>query len=504
MSTLSQTTAWRALQSHALAMRETTLAKLLAEDPGRADRCVAQGAGVVLDWSLQKASSETIALLGRLATQQDWTGWRARMFAGEKINVTEDRAVWHVALRRGVLAPAEVRDALEAARNIAVSLRRGLRKGSTGKAIAHVVNIGIGGSDLGPRMALDALDEYRDSALRFDCVANIDPSDLERVLARCDPERTLFVVASKTFTTQETLSNATAARGWLRAKLPAEADPGRHFIAVSSNVAAAHAFGIPPDSILPTWDWVGGRYSIWSCVGLPLMLAIGPEQFDAFLAGAAEADTHFLSAPFEENLPALMALLGIWHINFHGAQTHAVLPYAQALAQFPAYLQQLEMESNGKSVDRSGNALDYATAPVLWGAAGTVGQHSFHQLLHQGTLAVPVDFIVVQEGRYDPARHAILAANARAQADALALGRRDASLEPYRRYPGDRSSTTLTIERLDPRSLGRLIALYEHKVFVQGVVWDIDSFDQWGVEYGKQLASSMLAQPPSKTPSGHP
>ncbi len=504
MSTLTQTTAWRALQSHALAMRETTLAQLLGEDPGRAEQCVVSGAGITLDWSRQKAGSETVGLLGRLAAQQDWTVWRDRMFAGEAINVTENRAAWHVALRRGTLAPAEVRDAMDAARRIAVSLRRGLRAGGSGKAIAHVVNIGIGGSDLGPRMALDALDECRDSALRFDCVANIDPSELERVLARCDPERTLFVVTSKTFTTQETLSNATAARAWLRAKLPPDADAGRHFIAVTSNVAAARDFGVGADSILPMWDWVGGRYSIWSCVGIPLMLAIGPDQFDAFLAGAAEVDAHFLSAPFEQNLPALMALLDIWHINFHGAQTHAVLPYAQALAQFPAYLQQLEMESNGKSVDRSGNPLDYATAPVIWGAAGTVGQHSFHQLLHQGTLAVPVDFIVVREGHYDPARHAILAANAQAQADALALGRQDPSLEPYRRYPGDRSSSTIAIQRLDPRSLGRLIALYEHKVFVQGVIWDIDSFDQWGVEYGKQLATSQLAQLPQDGSLEHP
>ncbi len=500
MSTLTQTTAWRALQVHALAMRETTLARMLSDEPGRVTHCVAHGAGLTLDWSRQKATGETIALLGRLAAQQDWTGWRARLFTGEKVNVTEDRAALHVALRRGAQAPAEVREALAAARGIAVELRSGRWRGATGKTIAHVVNIGIGGSDLGPRMALDALEEFRDAALRFDCVANIDPADLGRVLARCDAERTVFVVASKTFTTQETLVNATAAKGWLRAKLPPDTDPGRHFIAITANVAAARAFGVPEASTLPIWDWVGGRYSIWSCVGLPLMLAIGPEQFDDFLAGAAEADAHFVSAPFEENIPALMALLGVWHINFHGAQTHAVLPYAQPLAQFPAYLQQLEMESNGKSVDRAGGALDYATAPVIWGAAGTVGQHSFHQLLHQGTLAVPADFIIVKEGRYDSARHANLAANAQAQAEALALGRQDASLEPYRRYPGDRSSSTLSVERLDPRTLGRLIALYEHKVFVQGVVWDINSFDQWGVEYGKQLAASrILARPQDNT-----
>ena len=304
----------------------------------------------------------------------------------------------------------------------------------------------------------------------------------------------MFVVASKTFTTQETLSNATAARAWLLSGLPAGSDPGAHFIASTANVEAARSFGVTPANILPTWDWVGGRYSIWSSVGITLMLAIGSGRFDEFLAGAAEADAHFLSAPLEENIPALMGLLGLWNINFRGARTHAVLPYAQPLALFPAYLQQLEMESNGKSVSRSGEPLDYATAPVVWGAAGTVGQHSFYQLLHQGTACVPADFIVVREGSYDPARHAILKANALAQANALALGRNDPGLEPFRRYPGDRPSSVISVDRIDPRNLGRLVAFYEHKVFMQGVLWDIDSFDQWGVEYGKQLASQMLAQ----------
>ncbi|MBS0337495.1 MAG: glucose-6-phosphate isomerase [Proteobacteria bacterium] len=494
MSTLTQTTAWRALQAHANAMRSTSLGRLLADDPGRSERCITHGAGVELDWSRQKVTAETLVLLARLAEQQNWSVWRDRLFAGEPVNTTENRPAWHVALRRGAAAPAEVRESLEAAGRIATRLRRGQWMGATGKSIARVVHIGIGGSDLGPRMVLDALDEFRDTALAFDCVANIDPADLGRVLARCDAERTLFVLASKSFTTQETLVNGAAARDWLRANLPAGTDTGRHFIAATANVAAAAEFGVPAESILPTWDWVGGRYSIWSCVGITLMIAIGPERFGEFLAGAADADAHFASAPLEENIPALMALFGIWHINFHGAQTHAVMPYALPLAQFPAYLQQLEMESNGKSVNRSGEALDYATAPVLWGAAGTVGQHSFHQLLHQGTVVVPADFILVREGRYNKERHLMLAANAIAQAEALALGRADAALEPYRRYPGDRSSSIIRLDRLDPRNLGRLIALYEHKVFVQGVVWDIDSFDQWGVEYGKQLASHMLAR----------
>ena len=490
MTSLTQTTAWRALQSHAAQMSTVRLAQLMGE-PAREVRCTAQGAGVTFDWSRQKANHETLALLARLAQQQDWTGWRARLFAGEPINVTEDRAAWHVALRRAGHAPEEVRNCLGAARTIAEALRGGHWKGATGKKIGHIVHIGIGGSDLGPRMALDALDEVRDAPLRFDFVANIDPADLGRVLARCDPERTLFVVASKTFTTQETLSNATAARAWLLAGLPSGAAPEAHFIASTANVEAAAAFGILPANVLPTWDWVGGRYSIWSSVGITLMLAIGPARFDEFLAGAADMDSHFLSAPLEKNIPALMALLGLWNINFQGARTHAVLPYAHALAQFPAYLQQLEMESNGKSVSRTGEPLDYDTAPVVWGSAGTVGQHSFYQLLHQGTTAIPADFIVVQAGHYDPGRHSILNANAYAQAKALALGRHGAALEPWRLYPGERPSSVIGLERLDPRNLGRLIALYEHKVFVQGVLWDIDSFDQWGVEYGKQLAAEM-------------
>jgi len=495
VTSLRQTTAWRALQSHSDAMRETTLARLL-DEPGRKRHCTVAGAGVEFDWSRQKAGTETLLLLSRLATQQDWAGWRAKMFAGEHINATEDRPALHVALRRGGEAPAEVRDTLAAMRSIADEVRAGRRKGATGKTIAHVVHIGIGGSDLGPRMALDALDEFRDAPLRFDCVANIDPADLGRVLARCDAERTLFVVASKTFTTQETLTNAAEARTWLLSKLPPGSLPAQHFIASTANVEAATKFGLASAQILPIWDWVGGRYSIWSSVGITLMLAIGPARFDEFLAGAAEADEHFLSAPLEKNIPALMALFGVWNINFNGARTHAVLPYAQPLAQFPAYLQQLEMESNGKSVNRAGEALDYATAPVVWGSAGTIGQHSFYQLLHQGTASVPADFIVVRQTKYDPARHAILNANAAAQAEALALGRHDAALEPYRRYPGDRPSSMITLDRLDPRNLGRLIAFYEHKVFVQGIVWDINSFDQWGVEYGKQLASQMLAKAP--------
>jgi glucose-6-phosphate isomerase len=494
MSPLTQTSAWRALQAHADMLEDATLRGLFSADPARSQRMRVPGPGLELDFSRHKVTGETLQLLGRLAAQQDWAGWRDRMYAGERINTTEDRAALHVALRRGADAPVEVREALESMRRISELLRSGQRRGATGKSIAHVVHIGVGGSDLGPRLAVNALERFRDTALGFDFVANIDPTEMDRVLARSDPERTLFVSASKSFTTQETLVNSQAAHDWLRSRLPAGTDAGRHFIAVTGNLQAARDFGIASEDVLPVWDWAGGRFSLWSPVGLTVMLAVGAERFTEFLAGAAEIDAHFATAPFEANVPALMALLGVWHTNFQGAQTHAVLPYAQSLAQLPAYLQQLEMESNGKSVDRAGAPVDYATAPVLWGAAGTVGQHSFHQLLHQGTVKVPADFIVLRESAGDPARHRVLVANAIAQAEALALGRHDSDLKPWRLYPGDRSSSMITLERLDPRNLGRLLALYEHKVFMQGCIWNINSFDQWGVEYGKQLAAGILAR----------
>ena len=494
MSFLTQTSAWRTLQLHAQAMQQASLRALFDADPMRGARLRAAGPGLELDYSRQLATDETVQLLGRLAAQQDWTGWRARMYAGEAINLTEQRAVLHVALRRGAAAPVEVREALAQMATIAAELRSGRRTGATGKVIAQVVHIGVGGSDLGPRLALDALDAFRDTALAFDFASNIDPLELDRVLARSDPERTVFVVASKSFTTHETVANGEFARQWLAGRLPPGSDLGRHFIAATGNAGAARAFGIAEHDILPVWDWAGGRFSLWSPVGITVMLAIGPERFSEFLEGAAEMDAHFVESPFEANLPALLALLGVWHTSFLGAQTHAVLPYAHALRLLPAYLQQLEMESNGKSTDRAGEPVDYATAPVIWGEAGTVGQHSFHQLLHQGTVKVPADFIVMHTPAGDLARHRMMTANALAQAQALAFGRDEPALEPWRRYAGGRSSSFLTVERLDPRNLGRLLALYEHKVFVQGCIWNINSFDQWGVEYGKQLAAGLLDQ----------
>jgi len=383
------------------------------------------------------------------------------------VNDTENRPAWHSALRAGDAAPQEVRETLRRMKDLVLRTRNE-------KKFNRVVNLGTGGSDLGPRLLVDAFASGKNEGapeVRF--AANADPRDLSRALEGAAPERTLFVVASKTFTTQETMANAEAARRW----------GARSFYAVTANVEAAKAFGA--DEILPMWDWVGGRFSVWSAAGFAATCAIGFENFEEFLSGAREIDEHFATAPLESNVPALMALIGVWNTNFLGAATHAVLPYSNALRLLPAYLQQLEMESNGKRVDRAGRELEYATAPVLWGAEGTVSQHSFHQLLHQGTQVVPCDFI-------DAAAGEIPSANLRAQADALAFGTQDRGLPPHRRYPGNRPSSILFLEKLDPGTLGRLLAVYEHKVFTQGVLWNINSFDQWGVELGKQLASKLL------------
>jgi glucose-6-phosphate isomerase len=456
--------AWQELAAHAESQRNARLAELLVQDPARSRQFSAAAAGLRLDYARQRVGSRTLKLLAQLAAERGFAEWRAALFAGQPINTTENRPAWHTALRAGASAPAEVRDALRKM----TELHAGLRGRFT-----RIVNLGTGGSDLGPRLLADALG---DGVLDVRFAANIDPFDLGRALASADPERTLFVVVSKTFTTQETMSNAAAAKRW----------GGRHFYAVTANTEAARRFGAA--EVLPMWDWVGGRYSIWSAVGFSAMCAVGPEAFAEFLAGGGEMDEHFLQAPLERNLPALMALLGVWNVNFLGAATHAVLPYSNALRLLPAYLQQLEMESNGKRVDREGREVGYATAPVLWGAEGTVSQHSFHQLLHQGTQSVPADFIVAG---IDP----VLDAHAEAQAHALAFGTAggaEAALAPSRRYPGNRPSSTLRLERLDARNLGRLIALYEHKVFTQGVLWNINSFDQWGVELGKELAGKIL------------
>jgi glucose-6-phosphate isomerase len=464
MNTLPPTDckAWQQLAQHAESWSRVHLRELFAADSARGAKCVAEAPGVRYDYSRQRVGAMTLRLLVNLAAERGFAEWRDALLSGKPINHTENRAAWHTALRAPD-APPEVHATLVQMKALASRLR-------SEKRYKRIVNLGTGGSDLGPRLVADALGGH---ALDVRFAANVDPKDLARALEGADPASTLFVVASKTFTTQETMSNAEAAKRW----------GAKNFVAVTSNVDAAKKFGA--EEILPMWDWVGGRFSVWSAVGFAAMCAIGPEGFQDFLDGGGEVDRHFADAPLEKNVPVLMALVGIWNTNFLGATTHAVLPYSNALRLLPSYLQQLEMESNGKRVDRENRVVAYATAPVVWGAEGTVSQHSFHQLLHQGTQVVPADFIELGLERN-------LSANCRAQADALAFGTDDASLAAYRQYPGNRPSSMLILENLGPRSLGRLIALYEHKVFTQGVIWNINSFDQWGVELGKELAKKIL------------
>jgi glucose-6-phosphate isomerase len=455
--------AWANLSHHAESCGSVHLSELFATDKARTAQFAAEAPGVRYDYSRQRLGVMTVRLLAKLAAERGFEEWREALLSGKVVNDTENRAAWHTALRAGAAAPAEVKETLQKMKRLVSGLRNE-------KRFTRIVNLGTGGSDLGPRLLADALG---DGTLDVRFAANVDPRDLERALEGASPETTLVVVVSKTFTTQETMANAEAAKRW----------GATSFYAVTSNLAAAKAFGAR--EILPMWDWVGGRFSVWSAVGFAAACAIGFERFEDFLAGGADIDRHFAEAPLEKNVPALMALIGLWNTNFLGAATHAVLPYSNALRLLPAYLQQLEMESNGKRVDRAGRKVAYATAPVLWGAEGTVSQHSFHQLLHQGTQVVPADFIDMELDEK-------LKANCVAQADALAFGTSDPSLPPYRRYPGNRPSSMLSLEKTTPRNLGRLIALYEHKVFTQGVVWNINSFDQWGVELGKQLAGRIL------------
>ncbi len=508
MTKLTQSPAWRALQTHAERLHGTTLTDLFVADARRFERFQARVPGLLLDYSKQNIDDAALAGLLALTQAQDVAGWRARMFAGEAINHTEKRAVLHTALRRGGGAPVMVdgRDVLPDVQAVlqrmaatVQAVRSGSWLGAKGERITDIVNIGIGGSDFGPRMVVAALEDYR-AVPRAHFVANVDADELQRVFARCNPAQTLFVIASKTFTTQETMLNANTARRWLVEQLGESALP-RHLLAVSTNLKATAAFGVPDANVFGFWDWVGGRYSLWSAVGLSIALALGMEQFDALRAGAAALDKHFQEAPPERNLPMLLGLIGIWNRNFRNCPVLAVLPYAERLRLFPTFLQQLEMESNGKSVNRAGEPLDYATSPVLFGSAGTVGQHSYYQMLHQGTDCVPADFIgVVKNDFDDPTHEAVLHAHLLAQPEALLRGRDAASLAavtsdravvPHRVAPGNRCSSMILLDKLDAYHLGLLTALYEHKVFVQSVVWDINAFDQWGVELGKQLAGSL-------------
>jgi len=513
-SPLTERNAWKALETHFETVRTLHLRTLFAEDPQRGERMTAEAAGFYLDYSKNLVTDETLGLLLQLAGESGLRGRIDAMFSGEKINITEDRAVLHVALR----APKEstivvdgenvvpgVHAVLDRMADFSNQVRSGAWKGHSGKRIVNVVNIGIGGSDLGPVMAYEALKHYSDRAMTFRFVSNVDGSDFAEAVHDLDPAETLFITASKTFTTQETMINAHAARDRVLAAFDGDIKSvARHFVAVSTNAEEVAKFGIDTANMFGFWDWVGGRYSMGSAIGLSTMLAIGPENFRAMLDGFNRMDEHFHSAPFERNLPVLMGLLAVWHNNFFGAETLAVLPYEQYLNRFPAYLQQLAMESNGKHVSLDGNRVCCDTSPVYFGEPGTNGQHSFYQLIHQGTRIIPCDFIAFSKS-LNPLgeHHDILMANMFAQGEALAVGKTREEVEaegtadwlvPHRVFEGNRPSNTLLAERLTPETFGSLVALYEHNVFVQGAIWDIDSFDQWGVELGKQLAQAIIPE----------
>jgi glucose-6-phosphate isomerase len=510
---LRETEAWRALELHAEEMRGAHLRDLFAADATRGERLSVEAEGLYFDYSKNRITDETLKLLLSLAQERGVAERRDAMFAGDKINVTENRAVLHVALRTpkdehievdGEDVVPMVHDVLDRMSDFADRIRSGEWKGQTGKRIRNVVNIGIGGSDLGPVMAYEALRYYSQRDLTFRFVSNVDGTDLAEATRDLDPEETLFVVSSKTFTTLETLTNATSARDWLLAKLDDEAAVAKHFVAVSTNADEVSRFGIDTENMFGFWDWVGGRYSMDSAIGLSTMLAVGPENFRRLLAGFHAMDEHFRTAPFERNLPVLLALLTVWYTDFFDAQTVAILPYDQYLKRFPAYLQQLTMESNGKSVTLSGARVDYDTSPIYWGEPGTNGQHSFYQLIHQGTRLIPADFIGFNRSLNPVANHHdLLMANVFAQTEALAFGKTPEQvreegtpdwLVPHRVFEGNRPSNTLLADRLDPETLGKLVALYEHNVFVQGAIWDVNPFDQWGVELGKVLATRIAQE----------
>src|SRR5712691_2798539 len=518
VESLTERPAWKGLEAHVQEVRKLHLRQLFAADDQRGKRMVAEAAGIYLDYSKNRVTGQTIGLLFQLAEE---SGLRPRidaMFRGDKINSTENRAVLHVALRapRGTSIVVDghdvvpnVHDVLQRMADFCNRVRSGAWTGHTGKRIRNIVNIGIGGSDLGPVMAYEALKHYSERALTFRFVSNIDGSDFAEAVRDLDPAETLFIVSSKTFTTLETMTNAYTARDWsLKGLGGAEKSVARHFVAVSTNAAEVSKFGIDTANMFGFWDWVGGRYSMDSAIGLSTMLAIGPDNFRALLEGFHQMDEHFRTAPFERNLPVLMGLLGIWNTNFLGAETVAVLPYEQYLKRFPAYLQRLTMESNGKHVTLDGTEVDYQTGPIYWGEPGTNGQHSFYQLIHQGTRLIPCDFIAFGRPLNPLGRHHdMLLANVFAQAEALAFGRTPEEvraegtpdwLVPHRVFQGNRPSNTILAERLTPETLGKLVALYEHSVFTQGVIWNIDSFDQWGVELGKVLAQRIIAELESK------
>jgi glucose-6-phosphate isomerase len=521
MSTLTSSPAWQALLAHKQTLAPLHMRELFAKDPQRFAKMSREACGVFVDYSKHRAIDETMKLLFALAKQADVEGWRDRMFAGEKINGTEHRAVLHTALRDRTKTPIlvdgkdvkpEVGRVLAKMRDFTERVRNGAWKGHTGKTITDIVNIGIGGSDLGPVMVTEALRPYWKDGMRAHFVSNVDGTHIAETCKKVDAERTLFIVASKTFTTQETLTNAKSARAWLLSKLGAGNEAvAKHFVALSTNAKEVSAFGIDTANMFEFWDWVGGRYSLWSAIGLPIACVIGMDNFDELLAGGHDMDTHFRTAPLEQNLPAILGMLGVWYSNFFGAETHAILPYDQYMHRFAAYFQQGDMESDGKGVDREGHRIaDYSTGPIIWGEPGTNGQHAFYQLIHQGTRVIPCDFVAPVE-THNPLgeHHKILLANFFAQTEALMKGKTPEEaraelanlpadqvekLVPHKTFTGNRPTTSIFVQKITPRTLGSLIAMYEHKIFVQGIVWNIYSFDQWGVELGKQLASKILPE----------
>ena len=521
MTKLTETKAWKALAVHRHDMDGVHIRSLFEKDPKRFDSFSLKFEDVLFDYSKHRITAETMKLLRDLAEQAGLRGFIDRMFSGEKINITEDRAVLHVALRnrsdRPILVDGkdvmpEVRAVLSKMRQFTEAVRSGAWKGFTGKAITDIVNIGIGGSDLGPVMATEALRPYWKAGMRVHFVSNIDGTHVSETLKRCDPETTLFVVASKTFTTQETITNAISARAWLLDAVKGRdaAAVAKHFVALSTNAKEVSGFGIDTANMFEFWDWVGGRYSLWSAIGLPIALIIGMDHFEELLQGGHDVDEYFRTAPLENNIPVVMGLLGIWYHNFFGAETHAILPYDQYMHRFAAYFQQGDMESNGKGVDRNSHPIHgYSTGPIIWGEPGTNGQHAFYQLIHQGTRIIPCDFIAPID-THNPIgnHHDILLANFFAQTEALMKGKTSEEVrgelakkgitnEPlvaHRTFTGNRPTSSFMVQKLTPRTLGRLIAMYEHKIFVQGVIWNINSFDQWGVELGKQLASAILPE----------
>ncbi len=516
MSTLINSPAWIALQQHYQEIRDTHMRDLFAQDPRRFERFSLRFGDILFDYSKNRVTDKTIVLLIDLAKQAKLSQQIEAMFTGQKINTSENRAVLHVALRNrsnrpilvdGVDVMPEVNRVLAKMRQFSEAVRSGAWKGYTGKSMTDVVNIGIGGSDLGPKMVTLALAHYAKPDLNLHFVSNVDGTDLAETLKRISPETTLFLVASKTFTTQETMMNAHSARDWFLAAAKDESAVAKHFAALSTNTEKVKQFGVDPQNMFEFWDWVGGRYSLWSAIGLSIMLAIGADHFEALLMGAHKVDEYFRSTPFEQNIPVIMGLLGIWYDDFFDAQTHAILPYDQYLSRFPAYFQQGDMESDGKRVTKRGEPVDYSTGPIIWGEPGTNGQHAFYQLIHQGTKLIPCDFLIAAR-TLNPLgnHHSVLMANFLAQTEALMKGKTPAevraelsvsgsqpsdALIAAKTFPGNRPSNSFLFRELTPETLGSLIALYEHKIFTQGVIWGINSFDQWGVELGKVLAKAI-------------